>query len=359
MAEHPTTSPPTRTDRTAPIRTGVIGFGLSGRVFHSPFIAANPEFSLDVIVTANPDRRAEAELLHPGAELLATSDDLFARAADLDLVVIGSPSGTHVALAHAALDAGLAVVVDKPFAVTAEEGRGLIEKADRLGLTLTAFQNRRWDGDFLTLRSLLAAGELGEVSRFESRFEGWKPEQKKSWKAEATTAEGGGILYDLGAHLIDQALVLFGPVDDVYAEVNTRRGGGVADDDTFVALRHTSGVRSHLWMSALAAQVGPRFHVLGSASGYTKWGLDGQEAALRAGAQPTDAGYGVEPEAAWGVLGIDGALTAVPPEHGNYGSFYAGLADAILRGAPVPVDPRDSVRAIEIIEGIHGEARAH
>ncbi|MEO6201554.1 MAG: Gfo/Idh/MocA family oxidoreductase [Cryobacterium sp.] len=343
----------TRAAMSSPIRTGVIGFGTSGRVFHSPFISANAEFSLDLIVTGNPERRMQAGRLYPDAQIVATADELLDRADGLDLVVIGSPPGTHVDLANAALDAGLAVVVDKPFSVTPEQGRALIEKAQRRGLLLTVFQNRRWDGDFLTLRLLLADGALGEIRRFESRFEWWKPTQAKYWKARATPAEGGGVLYDLGAHLIDQALQLFGPVDDVYGEVLTRREGGAADDDTFVALHHASGVRSHLWMNGMAAQVGPRFHLLGSAAGYTKWGLDGQESALEGGALPTDEGYGMEAESTWGRLGIDGALTRVPTARGDYGAFYAGLADALLRGASAPVNPRDALRVIDIIERVH------
>lgn len=333
------------------IRTGVIGFGTSGRIFHTPFIHANPEFSLDVVVTGNDERAAAARMLYPDARIVATPDELFA--AELDLVVIGSPSGTHVALAHQALDAGLTVVVDKPFSVTEAEGTELVEKAERLGLALTVFQNRRWDGDFLTLKQLIASGSFGQVRRFESRFEWWKPEVKKSWKAEATIAEGGGILYDLGAHLIDQAIQLFGPVADVCSEVATRRPGGAADDDVFVSLLHEGGVRSHLWMNGLAAQVGPRFHVLGSDSAYTKWGLDGQEPALIAGARPSDDGYGVEPESAWGLVGNDGELRPVPAVRGQYDTFYALLADALLRGGALPVDPRDSVQVISLIERIH------
>jgi predicted dehydrogenase len=340
----------------APIRTGVIGFGTSGRVFHAPFLASLPDYSLDVIVTANEDRKAEAARLYPQARVVPDTAALFAAADDLDLVVIGSPSGTHVDLAHAALDAGLAVVVDKPFATTSDEGQALIEKAERLGLPLTVFQNRRWDGDFVTLRSLLAEGALGEVRRFESRFEWWKPAVPSTWKTQATVAEGGGILFDLGAHLIDQALLLFGPVDDVYAEVATHRVGGAADDDSFVSLRHRSGVRSHLWMNALAAQAGPRFHVLGSNGAFTKWGLDAQEAALKAGALPTDDGFGVEDESKWGVVGVDGALDRVPTQPGRYSAFYELLADALLRGAPLPVDPRDSAEVIGIIEEIHRAA---
>ena len=344
---------PQHTPPAGPIRTGIIGFGTSGRVFHAPLVSSNPEFSLDLIVTGNPERRTQAIHSYPGARILATSDDLFDRVEDLDLVVIGSPSATHIDLAHAARDAGLAVVVDKPFAVTPEQGRGVIEKAERLGLHLTVFQNRRWDGDFLTLRALVAAGALGTVRRFESRFEWWEPEQAQSWRAAARPSEGGGVLYDLGAHLIDQAIQLFGPVDDVHAEVLARREGAAADDDTFVALHHGSGVHSHLWMNGMAAQVGPRFRVLGSTAGYTKWGTDGQETALRQGMLPTDEGYGLEAEATWGVLGRDGALTRVPTQRGSYDAFYAALAEAILRGGPVPVKPRDALRVIDVIERVH------
>jgi len=348
--------PGTDPNRTGPIRTAVIGFGLSGRVFHTPFLAANPDYSLDVIVTADPDRRAHAAREHPQARLFSRSEDLLADTetmATLHLMVIASPPATHAPLAHAALDAGLAVLVDKPFTVNSVHGTALADKADRLGLALTVFQNRRWDGDFLTLRALIAAGTLGEVRRFESRFEWFKAGPGKAWKDAATPREGGGLLYDLGAHLIDQAVQLFGPVDDVYAEVLTRRPGGAADDDTFVSLRHESGTRSQLWMNGLAAQKGARFRVLGSEAGYTSWGLDGQEAALKNGARPSDPGFGEVPPSHWGSVGRDGALSPAPTLPGDYAAFYAALADAILRGAAVPVDPRDAVRVIEIIERIH------
>jgi predicted dehydrogenase len=278
---------------------------------------------------------------------------VWAAADRLDLVVIGSPSGTHAALADAALEAGLDVVVDKPFAVTAEEGRALVAKADRLGRTLTVFQNRRWDGDFRTVRRLVDSGELGEVRRFESRFEWWKPEPPASWKTESSPAEGGGILYDLGTHLIDQAVQLFGPVAELSAEIERRRPGAVADDDVFLALRHETGVRSHLWMNAVAPVFGPRFHVLGSRAGYTSWGLDGQEPALIAGALPSDPGFGETPEARWGVLGVDGASHPVPTERGDYGGFYRRLAEALRHGGPVPVDPADAIAVLELIEQAH------
>lgn len=340
----------------APIRTAVLGFGTSGRVFHAPFLEADPAYSLDVIVTADPDRRAEAGARHPGARIVAQAEEVWALAGSLDLVVIGSPSSTHARLAEAALDAGLDVVVDKPFAVTADEGRALIAQAERLGRTLTVFQNRRWDGDFQTVRSLVAEGRLGDVHRFESRFEWWKPTPPASWKTEATPAEGGGILYDLGTHLIDQAVQLFGPVAEVHVELARRRPGAVADDDVFLALEHADGVVSHLWMNALAPAPAPRFHVLGSRAGYTTWGLDGQEPALKDGALPTDPGFGETPEERWGVLATGDARTPVPTLRGDYGAFYRLLASAIRDGAPPPVDPADAVAVLELIERAHAEA---
>ena len=342
---------------TGPIRAAVIGYGLSGRVFHAPFLAANPDFALTAIVTGDAERGARATETYPGVRIVPTAEALFAQAGDLDLVVIGTPPETHVALANAALDAGLAVVIDKPFSVDSEQGWALLNRADSLGLPLTVFQNRRWDGDFLTLQALLAEGSLGEVYRFESRFEFFKPGPPRSWKAGATPADGGGVLYDLGAHLIDQAVLLFGPVDDFTAELSTRRPGGAADDDSFVSLHHGSGVRSHLWMSSFAAQAGPRFRVLGSAAGYTKWGVDGQEAAIQAGNLPSDADFGLEPEVTWGRLGADGASHVVPTQRGRYTGFYESLADALLRGAPLPVSAVDSAHTIELIERIHASVR--
>jgi scyllo-inositol 2-dehydrogenase (NADP+) len=343
-----------------PIRTAVIGFGTSGAVFHAPFLAANPDYSLDVIVTGDPGRQADGRARYPDARIVSSVDEVLALNQQLDLVIIGSPTGTHAGLAARALDAGLHVVVDKPLAVTAAEGRMLVARAASASLILTVFQNRRWDDDFLTLRRVLSEGSLGTVARFESRFEWWKPEPAESWKTRATASEGGGLLYDLGTHLIDQALQLFGDVDDVSgavtAEVDIRRPGGVADDDVLVSLRHRSGVRSQLWMSSVAAQPGPRFRVLGSAGAYVSWGLDSQEPALIAGARPTDAGFGRRPEREWGTLGIEGSLTRPPLERGDYAAFTRALADTLLRGAPVPVDPADAIRVLEIIESIHSEA---
>jgi Predicted dehydrogenases and related proteins len=333
---------------SARIRVGLIGYGTAGRVFHAPFIAADPAYDLTAVVTSRADLVA-AE--HAGARVVGSVDDLLA-ADDLDLIVVASPTFLHGAHAAAALDSGRPVVVDKPFATTTAEGRGLIERAEAAGLLFTVFQNRRWDGDFRTIRRLLAEGALGEVCRFESRFEWWKPVVVESWKSQTAAASGGGILFDLGTHLIDQALQLFGPARVEYAELDRRRQGTAADDDAFVALRHETGVLSHLWMSSVAARPGPRFRVLGTSSGYESWGLDPQEALLKAGTKPDAPGFGVVPEASWGTLG-PGAGRPVRPDDGDYGAFYRGLATALRAGGAPPVDARDSLAALQIIESIH------
>ncbi|QEA29456.1 oxidoreductase [Microbacterium sp. CBA3102] len=335
------------------LRTAVVGYGVSGRVFHSPLITADPAYSLDMIVTGDPSRASDAAERYPAASVLASVDDMLARADELDLVAIGTPPATHAQIATAALDAGLDVVVDKPFTVTSAEGRALIARAEQRGRRLTVFQNRRWDGDFLTVQELVSTGRLGAVRRFESRFEWYKPEVRATWKAEATAQHGGGILFDLGTHLIDQAVRLFGPIVDVTAELGVNRPGDRADDDAFVALRHSTGTISHLWMNSLAPQFGPRFHVLGSRGGYTSHGLDGQEAALDRGVSPIDAGYGTTPADRWGVLGVEGSLAPHPTLRGDYGAFYRLLADSIRQGGPLPVDPMDSVSVLEVIERIH------
>lgn len=346
---------------TTPIRTGIIGFGLAGRVFHAPFIATNPAFRLELISTANPDRAAEAAAQHPGAEIVATPDELLARAGDLDLVILASPAHTHLEQGLAALEAGAAVVIDKPFVPTVSDAKKLIAAAEDADRVLTVFQNRRWDGDFLTVKRLIAEGALGTVHRFESTFERWSGPNRDRWQDTTTIEQGAGITYDLGSHLVDQALQLFGPAVVEQAELQIVRDGAVSDDDAFISLLHSSGVRSHLTMSRAAAQSGPRFRVLGSESGYTVYGLDGQEPALKVQKWPGSDGYGVTPESEWGLLGIDGSeagLTPVPTEPGDYPAFYAGVAAAIRDGAPTPVDPRDALEVVRILERAHSLSAA-
>jgi scyllo-inositol 2-dehydrogenase (NADP+) len=342
---------------TARIRTGIIGFGLSGRVFHAPFVSTNPAYSLELIATGNPERQADARQRHPGAEIVSTPAELLARAGDLDLVILATPAHVHLEQGLAALGAGAALVVDKPFAASVDEAERLIAAAERAGRPLGVFQNRRWDSDFLTLKKLLAEGKLGTVHRFESTFERWSPSLRDRWQDTTTTAQGAGIVFDLGSHLVDQALQLFGPAIVEHVELSIVRDGGTSDDEAFISLLHGSGVRSHLTLSRMAAQSGPRFRALGSAAAYVVHGLDSQEPSLKAGALPTDDGYGVESESAWGVLGIDGSadapLTPVRTECGDYPAFYAGLADSIRDGAPLPVDPKDALETLRILARVH------
>ncbi|WP_458112003.1 Gfo/Idh/MocA family oxidoreductase [Arthrobacter sp. R1-13] len=344
-----------------PVRTAVVGFGISGRVFHAPLIAADPRYSLDFIVTADPERSRQAKSSYPAADVVTTAEELFDRAGAVDLIVLATPPVTHFDLAVKAINRGLDVVVDKPFVPNSAQGEELISRAAEAGVRLTVFQNRRWDADFLTVRKLLDTGSLGEVRTFESRFEWWRPEGFGNWRDTTPISDGGGILHDLGAHLIDQAIQLFGPVEESYGETSIHgqgSGSGAegADQEAFVSLLHQSGVRSRHWMNGAAAQVGARFHILGTKAGYTKWGLDGQEPALDAGVRPTDPHYGVEPQSTWGRLGIDGSEELVRPERGAYPEFYQVLGDALMGQGPLPVDPAESVQALRIIEKIHSQS---
>ncbi|MGW6643621.1 Gfo/Idh/MocA family oxidoreductase [Streptomyces iakyrus] len=344
-----------------PLRVGLVGYGLAGSVFHAPLIAATEGLALDTVVTSNPERQQQARAEFPDVRLAATPDDLFARAAELDLIVVASPNKTHVPLATTALKAGLPVVVDKPVAGTAAEARELAALAEERELLLSVFQNRRWDNDFLTLRKLLDEGELGDVLRFESRFERWRPKPKGGWRESGDPAEIGGLLYDLGSHVVDQALVLFGPAASVYAETDIRRPGAETDDDTFIAITHTNGVRSHLYVSATTTQLGPRFRVLGSSAGYVKYGLDPQEAALRDGLRPGP-GWGTEDESLWGRVGsgespVTGGGRPEPTLPGDYPAYYAAVAKALLEGAPNPVTAREAAAALDVLEAARRSAR--
>ena len=348
MSEHP----------EGPIRVALIGYGLAGAVFHGPLISSTSGMSLATIVTANAERRARANADHPNALLLTDVEALWERSGDHDLVVVATPNRFHVPLGLAALEAGLPVVMDKPMAPTAEEGRRLAMEAAERDLLLTVFQNRRWDGDLLTVRRLIADDVFGQVVRFESRFERWRPAVREgAWRERGDPGEAGGLLFDLGSHLIDQAVGLFGPPLTVYAEVDRRRPGAEVDDDTFVALEHEDGVRSHLWMSVLAAIRGPRMRVLGSRAAYEKYGLDGQEEALGDGSSPDDPAWGREPPERWGQLSTGDDIRTVETEPGAYPEFYRRVVASLRDGEPPPVDPDGAIAVLEIIEAALESAR--
>jgi scyllo-inositol 2-dehydrogenase (NADP+) len=334
----------------ADVRVALIGYGLGGASFHAPLIASTPGMRLATIVTRNPERRAQAAREHPTASIVDSVQAIWDRTQDHDVVVVTTSNDSHAPLAMDALAAGLPVVVDKPFAVTASQAREVIAEARRRNLLLTVYHNRRWDSELLTVKRLLAEQAFGDVLRFESRLERWRPQPKGGWRERGDPQLAGGLLYDLGTHLIDQALHLFGPVTDVYAELDRRRPGMQVDDDVFLALTHASGVRSHLSTTALSAQPLARMRVLGSRSAYVKVQSDVQEAALRSGGRPDQPGWGEEPREHWGLLGVGDAAVPVRSEPGAYQQFYAGVVASLRDGAPPPVDPQDAVTGLEIIE---------
>ena len=305
---------------------------------------------LATIVTSNPERRAQAAREHPQANIVDSVQAIWDRPQDHDVVVVTTTNDSHAPLALAALAAGLPVVVDKPFAVTVAQAREVIAEARRRNLLLTVYHNRRWDSEVLTVKRLLGEQAFGDVLRFESRLERWRPQRKGGWRERGEPEMAGGLLYDLGTHLIDQALHLFGPVTHVYAELDRRRPGMPVDDDMFLALTHTSGVRSHLTATSLSAQPLGRMRVLGSRSAYLKFHSDVQETALRTGGRPDQPGWGEDPREHWGLLGVGDAATPVRSEPGAYQQFYAGVVASLRDGAPPPVDPQDAVAGLEIIE---------
>lgn len=336
-----------------PLRVGILGYGLAGRVFHGRLITACPDLEVVAVVTGNAERAAQVAADLPTARVVPDTDALLGEVPDLDLVVVASTTAAHAVGARAALDAGLAVVVDKPLAVTAAKARDLV--AHPGAGRLTVFQNRRWDSDQLTLARVLTEGSLGAVWRHESRFERFRPLlDAAKWREALGAAEGGGQLLDLGSHLVDQAVQLFGPVTGVYAELESRRGGG--DDAAFLALTHVGGVHSHCSLGAVMGSPGPRRRVLGDAGALVVPLLDGQEAQLRAGTLPADPSYGIEPETAWPRLVRGDDVEPVRPERGAWDRFYPAVAVALRGGGPMPVDPHDAVAVLEVIEAARRSA---
>lgn len=323
----------------AVVRTALLGYGMAGRIIHRPLLAAVPGIEVSHVVTADAGRRAQAAADLPMATLLSATDELWERADEFDAVVVVTRNDAHVPLATIAVELGKAVVVDKPFALTSADAAAAVKHAEASGVPLTVFHNRRWDSDTLTAWALLDSGELGDVHRLESRFTRFRPQVADRWRERPG---GGGVLLDLGTHLVDQAMHLLGPVSAVYAEVATRRSGALVDDDCFLSLAHTSGVGSLLWCSAAAPWTGPRLVLQGSAAGWVKHQLDGQEDAQRRG-------VAAPPEPDGTVWDADGARS-VPSVQGDWAAFYRAFAAAVRDGGPVPVDPSEAVAALQVLE---------
>lgn len=321
------------------VRVGLVGYGLAGRGIHAPLLAA-AGLAISVVATADPGRRAAAVAEQPDAAVVPDLDGLLARSAQVDLVVLASPTGAHAAQAVAVLDAGLPVVVDKPLGVDAEQASAIVGHAERTGGRVTVFQNRRWDAEQLTLRSVLDSGALGEVFRFERRWERWRPQPKQRWRENASAAQGGGLLLDLHSHLVDAAVQLFGPVGRVYAELAAHTTP--AEDDVFVALTHLGGVRSHLGALSVAGAPGPRTRVLGTAGAYVVTTFEQEPTAFSSLEDSDDRHTG------WLVEGE--SRRAVSRAAGEHADFYRLAADWVRGNGPAPVDPRDAVSVLRVLD---------
>jgi scyllo-inositol 2-dehydrogenase (NADP+) len=323
--------------RDAPIRVGLVGFGLAGRCFHAPLIAAVEGLTLVAVVSSQTDAVARA---CPGAAVYPTVAAMLEDPA-IDLVVIAAPDAQHASIAQAALLAGKHVVVDKPFVTDPADGAALIALARDRGRMLSVFHNRRWDGDFLTVRRLLDTGTLGEMALAELRWDRFRPTIKQGWRETA----GAGLLNDLGPHLIDQAVQLFGMPDAVSGDLAVQRDGAPTEDYVEATLYYAAR-RVIVSTASLVAAPRPRFALHGTGGSFVKYGIDPQEAVLRGGGSPLDAGYGVDAEADYGTLTLaDGTARRVPSERGDWRGYYADVADAI-RGAAAPNVTADQALAV-------------
>ena len=324
------------------VRVALVGYGSAGRGIHAPLLVA-AGMAPSVVVTANPERVAQVRADLPDADVVP---DL-AAALDTapDVVVLASPSGVHAEQVRACVAAGVPVVVDKPLAVDGAQARAVTELAAAAGVPLTVFQNRRWDAENLTLRRLLIDGALGQVHRFERRWERWRPVPKRRWREQAAADQGGGILLDLHTHLVDGAVQFFGPVEQVYAEVSAWTTP--AEDEAFLALRHTGGAVSHLTASSVAGAPGPRTRVLGSVAAYVVTTFESEPVAF--------GGFEDLPgHCGWLVRGQE--REPVPAAPGGHVDFYRqvgaalGAPDAGRRQAAMPVDPWDAVHVLQVVD---------
>ncbi|MFD3259242.1 oxidoreductase [Paenibacillus lentus] len=339
------------------IQVGLIGFGLSGSVFHAPLIDRTEGLKLAAVVSSQPDKVNES---YPDAKVYRDVEALL-NDQDIQVVVISSPNLTHYEYATQALEAGKHVVVEKPFTNSSEEAERLIALAREKKLLLTVYHNRRWDNDFLTIKRLLETGVLGNVSYYEAHFDRFRPEVSGRWREQ--DLPGSGILYDLGSHLIDQALTLFGKPNTVWADLRKERRGAKANDYFHLVLGYSS-LRVVLHSGSLVREPGPRFVLHGDRGSFVKHGFDPQEAQLRKGFGPGDENWGLDLEANHAQLTTDiGGLAVtgtVETLLGSYEMFYRKLADAISHGQPSPVlaeDARDVIRIIELAMESHSKGR--
>jgi scyllo-inositol 2-dehydrogenase (NADP+) len=332
------------------INVGLIGFGLAGRAFHAPVISGVPGLRLAAILQRHGSEAAEA---YPGARIVRSLEEFLA-IPNIRLVVIATPNETHYPFARQCLAAGREVVVDKPFTTSLEEAVALVKFAKQSGRLLTVYQNRRCDGDFQAIRQLVAGGALGRIVRFETHYDRFRPQLRATaWREQP--AHGAGILFDLGPHLIDHALLLFGRPDAVTADIRIEREGALAADAFDILLHYPHNMRAALGSSMLAAVPRPRFLLFGTQGAFIKQTFDPQENNLRRGEIPKDTAWGAEPEENWGLLTLsDAAGTTtqrrIPSATGDYRDYYANVRDTLLGRATPAVSLQQALDVMQILE---------
>lgn len=331
-----------------PIETALVGFGFSGRIFHAPFLKVLPQYMLKYVVSSQFQKVKE---FLPEARVEADFHTVL-KDPTIELVIIATPNDTHYSLAKAAMEAGKNVVIDKPFTVHSRDAIHLIEIAKSHQKHLTVFQNRRWDGDFLTVKNIMEKDLLGDIYLYEAHYHRYRPHVRpERWK-EGHDVPGSGTLYDLGAHLLDQALHLFGRPDSITGDVTRQRPGSLADDYFHLTLSYGEK-RVLLKSSSLVYSPGPRYQIHGTKGSFIKSGIDPQEQDLMEDKSPLDLDWGVLIEDQDGLLeGDDGQQIKVPTLPGNYGGFYMQLADGIRLGKLPPVLPEDALHVIRLIENV-------
>ena len=336
------------------IKVGLAAFGMSGKVFHAPFLSTNPHFELRKIVERSKELSKE---FYPQTQIVRTFSDLLTD--DIDLIIVNTPDSTHYEYCRQALEAGKHIVVEKPFTTTIEQGEELICLAEKKHLTLSVFQNRRWDADFLTVQEIIHNKYLGRLVEYESTFQRYRNFIKpNTWKE--TGEAGGGLTYNLGSHLIDQALVLFGMPEAVYAETAILRDGGKVDDYFVIRLLYPN-IKVNLKASYLMKEPLPRFVLHGTLGSYIKYGVDKQEAALVAGGIPNQPHWGEEAEEEWGIINteIEGkeVRQKYPSLKGNYGAFYQNIYEHIKEQKPLITDARQVIQVIKVIEAAYKSSK--
>lgn len=325
-----------------PVAAGLAGFGVSGKFFHAPFITANPKFKLKKIF-----KRSGADKIY-GADIVSSFNDILSDK-EIELVVITLPNNLHFEAAKEALEAGKHVILEKPFTITSAEGERLVKLAEDKNLILSVYHNRRLDGDFLTVRKIISGNTLGKLAEYESHFDRFRNFIKEgAWRESG--GEGSGILYDLGSHLIDQALVLFGKPKSVFADLRIQRPHGKAVD-YFEILLDYGYMRAALKSGMLVKEAPARFILRGVKGTYIKTGMDPQENALRNGAGLADDNYGIEGEDRWGIFySEDGSVSKIKTERGDYREFYNNIYEAIRNNKELLVKPKEALDVIRIIE---------